>query len=346
MVGEAFGVQGIRMSTSLRLWLAVVLVFAVGLGSAGCGDDDGGAEVCGSWECGTVGGVNCGECSGATEQCQAGRCVDVCAGRECGEVDGVDCGQCSGTSEACTENGHCLDVCAGRDCGSVGDVDCGHCERGKVCNSVGHCVEGVCPPDMVGLWSMGICMDAYPMTVVEAVALLNDNGPDCNVEGDEEDPEPCLVGSRQVQKDHLRWYVRLGWENALLVAESWATANSLCRWQGKRLCYLAELASACGGPEGYAYPYGDEHERCRCKFADACVQVDESLYEDSDCEGGYPGLHTMLGSYGFHTSSCTTTPNGRDCTAFAGVLTGDWLSCASTGGIAFLVRCCKDLEPL
>lgn len=54
-------------------------------------------------------------------------------------------------------------------------------------------------------------------------------------------------------------------EGALpLVMESAVSAHAWCDARGKRLCTEHEWDTACQGPEGFVYPYGNTHEAERC----------------------------------------------------------------------------------
>jgi len=44
----------------------------------------------------------------------------------------------------------------------------------------------------------------------------------------------------------------------------WAEAKQACESRGRRLCTEDEWARACGGDEGWLFPYGDVHEPKRC----------------------------------------------------------------------------------
>lgn len=46
---------------------------------------------------------------------------------------------------------------------------------------------------------------------------------------------------------------------------SWEEANALCARAGKRLCTDSELETACRGPKGWDYPYGDRHIPGHCQ---------------------------------------------------------------------------------
>ena len=45
---------------------------------------------------------------------------------------------------------------------------------------------------------------------------------------------------------------------------SYEDAKKLCEQQGKRPCTTEEWMWACGGPDGFAYPYGKNFEQDRC----------------------------------------------------------------------------------
>ncbi|MBK8803381.1 MAG: SUMF1/EgtB/PvdO family nonheme iron enzyme [Fibrobacteres bacterium] len=46
---------------------------------------------------------------------------------------------------------------------------------------------------------------------------------------------------------------------------SWEEANALCLRDGKRLCSEVELETACRGPKGWRYPYGDRYIPGHCQ---------------------------------------------------------------------------------
>ncbi len=48
------------------------------------------------------------------------------------------------------------------------------------------------------------------------------------------------------------------------VVVTWEEADALCREAGKRLCSAYEWEWACGGPEGWPYPYGRRFMRAAC----------------------------------------------------------------------------------
>jgi formylglycine-generating enzyme required for sulfatase activity len=46
---------------------------------------------------------------------------------------------------------------------------------------------------------------------------------------------------------------------------SGAIAGAACKRAGKRLCHAVEWRAACGGSQGYAYPYGPKRIPAQCK---------------------------------------------------------------------------------
>ncbi|WP_437922690.1 SUMF1/EgtB/PvdO family nonheme iron enzyme [Sorangium sp. So ce291] len=107
-------------------------------------------------------------------------------------------------------------------------------------------------------------------------------------------------------------------EGALpLVMESAVSAHAWCEEHGKRLCTEDEWDTACEGPEGFVYPYGNTHEPDRCNDGktwrapdegalntwpseEAATEV-EALYQ-AEPSGARPGcvsafgVHDMTGS--------------------------------------------------
>lgn len=52
---------------------------------------------------------------------------------------------------------------------------------------------------------------------------------------------------------------------------SWEEANALCARSGKRLCSDAELETACRGPKGWDFPYGDRHIPGHCQDVEGAL---------------------------------------------------------------------------
>ncbi|NMC70210.1 MAG: SUMF1/EgtB/PvdO family nonheme iron enzyme [Myxococcales bacterium] len=123
---------------------------------------------------------------------------------------------------------------------------------------------GPCPPEMVLVEALGICIDRYEAS----------RGP-----GD------AAVSAAGV----MPW-----------TSVDWFEADEACRRAGKRLCSGDEWLAACRGPHGYTYSYGPEYRECWCNVAglDECYGpcVTEPTGTRPTCEGGYPGLFDMSGN--------------------------------------------------
>lgn len=94
---------------------------------------------------------------------------------------------------------------------------------------------------------------------------------------------------------------------------TWFQAKRACENSGKRLCTGTEWSSACGGPAGSAYPYGDDYVPEFCNVADRGFQFKQLTGSMTDCEGAYPGLLDLSGNVTEWSALC---PN--DCTLHGG----------------------------
>ncbi|WP_437825219.1 formylglycine-generating enzyme family protein [Sorangium sp. So ce1153] len=100
-------------------------------------------------------------------------------------------------------------------------------------------------------------------------------------------------------------------EGALpLVMESAVSAHAWCEEHGKRLCTEDEWDTACEGPEGFVYPYGNTHEPDRCNDgktwrapdegalntwpSDEAAAAVEALYQ-AEPSGARPGCVSAFG---------------------------------------------------
>jgi hypothetical protein len=104
-----------------------------------------------------------------------------------------------------------------------------------------------CPPDM-GLVFGAVCVDRYEASVVERAlngARLS-HAPNQSLEAGH------VYIARSVAGVVPQAYV------------SGAQALEACRQAGKRLCAPVEWRAACGGREGYAFPYGPDRVPGRC----------------------------------------------------------------------------------
>ena len=347
------------MMTRSRRWtFGCVLVLLGLLVEVACNGSNKrpGDDPCEGRECGTVDGVDCGACSGETEECnEEGVCIDHCEGIECGMNGIYDCGGCPGETEHCNEHEHmCVDLCAQRECGDylwvncgtcpsaeeecnregqcvhvcaerecsepVPGVVCGQCAGGEECGMTGRChdVTASCPEGMILIEGKGVCIDAYEVTNLEYVEFLSAHGNDCKVGtyDDFRDEYKCysdFYGS----EDYLifegeEWIVEEGAAQLPMVDVTFFGAKLACESWGKQLCTLEMWESACGGPGGHAYPYGDTYDECVCNT----ISEDETCYSVypvetgsfPECEGGYPGLFDMSGNASEWVDHCRYAP--------------------------------------
>jgi sulfatase modifying factor 1 len=104
-----------------------------------------------------------------------------------------------------------------------------------------------CPPDM-GLVFGVVCVDRYEASVVERApdGMLLPHAPNQPLADDHAYVARSAVG---------------------VVPQAYVTgaqALAACRHAGKRLCEPVEWRAACGGSEGYAFPYGPDRVPGRC----------------------------------------------------------------------------------
>jgi hypothetical protein len=123
-----------------------------------------------------------------------------------------------------------------------------------------------CPPDM-GLVFGVVCVDRYEASVVERApdGQLLPHAPN-------ESPAPGHVYvARSVAGVVPQAYV------------SGAQALAACRQAGKRLCAPVEWRAACGGSQGYMFPYGPDRVPGRCH--DSGVNPMLTYHADSQARG-------------------------------------------------------------
>jgi hypothetical protein len=73
----------------------------------------------------------------------------------------------------------------------------------------------------------------------------------------------------------------------------WAEAKEACASRGRRLCTEDEWARACGGDQGWLFPYGDTHEPGRCN--DAVDPVGDDTKKTG--AGALPGCVSPFGAF-------------------------------------------------
>jgi hypothetical protein len=107
--------------------------------------------------------------------------------------------------------------------------------------------NGRCPPEM-GLVLGAVCVDRYEASLVERAPddALSPHSP----------TQPLSPG-----------HVYVARSVAGVVPQAYVTgpqALAACQQAGKRLCAPVEWRAACGGSEGYAFPYGPDRAPGRC----------------------------------------------------------------------------------
>jgi formylglycine-generating enzyme required for sulfatase activity len=123
---------------------------------------------------------------------------------------------------------------------------------------------GPCPPEMVLIETLGVCIDRYEASRGAGDVAVS------------------VAGA-------------MPWTDV-----DWFEADAACRRAGKRLCSGAEWLAACQGPHGYRFSYGPEYRDCWCNVVglDECDPecTVEPTGARATCEGGYPGLFDMNGN--------------------------------------------------
>ena len=77
--------------------------------------------------------------------------------------------------------------------------------------------------------------------------------------------QPCPEDMKPVQGACVDYYEAPNKAGALpFVMFTFVEATAWCDARGKRLCLDSEWTEACGGPEGWTYPYGDQHQKGVC----------------------------------------------------------------------------------
>jgi formylglycine-generating enzyme required for sulfatase activity len=90
-----------------------------------------------------------------------------------------------------------------------------------------------------------------------------------------------------------------------LTSVTWEEAAALCAKQGKRLCLREELVAACQGPQGWKYPYGDEHRTSLCQDAGTSLARG---HEHPGCRSWW-GAYDLTGN-AWEWSASKHDPNG------------------------------------
>jgi hypothetical protein len=77
---------------------------------------------------------------------------------------------------------------------------------------------------------------------------------------------------------------------------TWREASAACELAGKRLCTAREWVTACRGPEGLSFPYGDFYDAGRCNDETSSAGSAVPTGHHETCEGGVEGLFDMSGN--------------------------------------------------
>jgi len=74
-----------------------------------------------------------------------------------------------------------------------------------------------------------------------------------------------------------------------LVMYTFVEAEAWCAARGKRLCFDDEWQTACAGPDGWAYPYGDTHVPGQCKRRQGVAHLQPDAAQRLAPRGVEPG---------------------------------------------------------
>jgi formylglycine-generating enzyme required for sulfatase activity len=91
--------------------------------------------------------------------------------------------------------------------------------------------------------------------------------------------------------------------NAPVRCVDWCDAATYCKWAGGWMChgnegvntYLPEWETACRGPNGHKFPYGDTFQTGACVDKSVGMQPLD-VHSKATCQGGYSGIFDMSGN--------------------------------------------------
>jgi hypothetical protein len=95
---------------------------------------------------------------------------------------------------------------------------------------------------------------------------------------------------------------------------NWDEANAYCTKDGKRLCSVAELTSACKGEHGWSYPYGDRYIPSHCQDVEGALA--RSVAKPA-CRSWW-GAYNLVGN----AWEWSSTPSGSTFLAVGGTYSG------------------------
>lgn len=267
-------------------------------GKDGGDSGDGGLDAGDAGKDGGDGG--CGECGIAGERaCDGTEAYRICeqSGNSCLTwgariqcVDPDECRQGTCGHDACAEN---ESKCEGNDAYRVcskgnspfldwGDpVDCG---PGEACGNT-FC----CPSEMAE--AEGFCIDRYE-AFASSSATCGLQGTAYGWNGDDYPLGfPDKVGDGGLpETEKVYSCAAQGVKPSAFI--TFFQAGQVCRNSGKHLCTAQEWYTACAGPGGLEYPYGDTYEAAACNTSSAAAVPTGSL---AQCTSGF-GAFDMSGN--------------------------------------------------
>jgi sulfatase modifying factor 1 len=165
------------------------------------------------------------------------------------------------------------------------------------------------------------CIDSTEVTRAHYDVFLGSVGPDA---GGPDTPQ-CSTNASFVPADGVPPVTKTA--EMPVVGVDWCDATAYCAWAGKTLCgsldgeplskddavdpSISVWAKACTKDGTARFAYGDEFERGRCN-----VDTQDLVPAGSPrCEGGYAGVHDMIGNAGEWLAGCEP-PLDRDAPCF------------------------------
>ena len=180
--------------------------------------------------------------------------------------------------------------------------------------------EDPCPPDMIEIPSPGggtYCVDATEVTNSRYALFLEAAPPAAG------QPPECAWNQTYVPAS--------GWpgvpDNPVTHVD-WCDAHAYCAWAGRQLCgamgggaapfdalddpTASQWYAACSRGGQQSYPYGSQHKSGMCNDGDLPDFSLEPVGFRACCEGGYWGLHDMIGNVAEWEDSCDEALGASD----------------------------------
>jgi sulfatase modifying factor 1 len=177
-------------------------------------------------------------------------------------------------------------------------------------------IPAVVPGDMVlipaGEFIMGSNADkdniAYPEHKVDLPAFWIDKYETTNMEFLEFSVETGYMGEGVKEGQDWRLFATPDKIQNPVAYITWNDAAEYCKWRGKRLPTEEEWAKAARGPDGNAYPWGNEWEVNRSNTYESGMMSFMPVGQFDDVS--YYGVHDMLGNSQEWTGSWYNTYKG------------------------------------